>query len=222
MLLLRKKMGLDGSSWKTLWNDKLSGRLTLDRGTWYWPLSIPALMNDKMAGLEEMYDLGTAEALFQELEKLKIAKWFQDGAEQANILNQEEADAAVSYSSDVYTFLLNQPGEYTATVPTEGVSGWTDWYFKVRGTQHGELADLFMNYLLEKETQERFLSKSLIYVSRKDITPPAQWNGAYPKNNDDFYRKFQILTMDGWAKMSTNWDAYDSRAKKMIAATTSG
>lgn len=222
MLLLRNKLNLDGTSWQTLWSKELSGRLTLDGGTWYWPLSIPALTSGKAEGLEEMYDIGSAEPLFRELEKLKIAKWFKDGAEQANILNQEEADAAVSYSSDVYTFLLEQPDEYTATVPKEGVSGWTDWYFKVRGTQHGELSDLFLNYLLEKETQERFLSKSLIYVSRRDVVPPPQWNGAYPKNNADFYKKFQILTMAGWDKMSGNWDAYDARAKQMVAATTAG
>jgi spermidine/putrescine transport system substrate-binding protein len=222
MLLLRKKLGLDGSTWKTLWHESLANRLTLDGGTWYWPLSIPAVLNTAVPGLDEMYDIQTAEPLFAELEKLKVSKWFKDGAEQANILNQEEADAAVSYSSDAYTFLQGQPDEYTATVPSEGASGWTDWYFKVRGTQHNDLADLFLNYLLEKETQERFLSKSLIYVSRRDITPPAHWGDAYPKNNEDYYKKFQVLTMEGWDKMSAAWDAFDNRAKQMIAKTTAG
>ncbi len=129
---------------------------------------------------------------------------------------------AVSYSSDMFTFLQSQPGEYNATVPVEGTSGWTDWYFKVRGTQHGELADLFLNYLLEKDTQQRFLDKSLIYVSRKDVTPPPQWGDAYPKSNEDFYKKFQVLTMDGWNKMSQQWEGFDTRAKQMVAKTTAG
>lgn len=222
MLLLRNSLGLDGSSWRTLWDAKLAKRVTLDAGTWYWPLSIPAVLGSKVAGIEEMYDIATAEPLFAELEKIKVAKWFKDGAEQANILNQDEADAAVSYSSDTYTFLSSQPGEYSATVPGEGTSGWTDWYFKVRGTQHADLADLFLNYLLEKETQERFLAGSLIYTSRKDVTPPAHWGGAYPKSNEDFYKKFQVLTMAGWDKMSAAWDAYDARAKTMVERTTRG
>jgi len=33
------------------------------------------------------------------------------------------------------------------------VSAWADWYFKVRGTKHNDLADLFLNYMLEKETR---------------------------------------------------------------------
>ena len=222
MLLLRKKLELDGSTWQTLWNGSLANRLTLDGGTWYWPLSIPAVLDSGTPGLDEMYNLTTAEPLFQMLETLKVAKWFKDGAEQANILNQEEADAAVSYSSDMFTFLQSQPGEYNATVPGEGTSGWTDWYFKVRGTQHGELADLFLNYLLEKDTQQRFLDKSLIYVSRKDVIPPPQWGDAYPRSNEDFYKKFQVLTMDGWNKMSQQWDGFDTRAKQMVAKTTAG
>ncbi len=222
MLLLRRKLNLDGSTWKTLWDPALANRLTLDGGTWYWPLSVPAVMGSGTPGLDEMYDLTTAEPLFQKLETLKVAKWFKDGAEQANILNQEEADAAVSYSSDMFTFLQSQPDEYNATVPAEGTSGWTDWYFKVRGTQHGDLADLFLNYLLEKETQQRFLDKSLIYVSRKDVTPPPQWGDAYPRSNEDFYKKFQVLTMDGWNKMNAQWEGFDTRAKQMITRTTSG
>ena len=59
------------------------------------------------------YPKGT-EPLFRELEKLKVAHWFKDGAEQANLLNQEEADAAMSYSSDALTFLNENPDEYTA------------------------------------------------------------------------------------------------------------
>ena len=34
----------------------------------------------------------------------------------------------------------------------------------MRGTKHDALADLFLNYLLEKETQDRFLAKSMIFM----------------------------------------------------------
>ena len=142
-------------------------------------------MSSTSPGLDEMYDMATAEPLFAKLDQLKVAKWYKDGAEQANLLNQEEADAAMSYSSDAYTFLTQSPGEYLAAVPREGVSAWADWYFKVRGTKHNDLADLFLNYLLDKETQDRFLAKSLIFVARKDVTVPAHWNG-YPKSNEDY------------------------------------
>ena len=150
---------------------------------------------------------------------MKVAKWFKDGAEQANLLNQEEADAAMSYSSDAYTFLTQSPDEYVAGVPKEGVSAWADWYFKVRGTRHNDLTDLFLNYMLEKETQERFLSKSMIFMARTDVAVPAHWGTGYPKSNADYHKMFQIITMDGWDKINANYQAYDDRMKQTVAKT---
>jgi len=223
MLLLRNKLGITDNSWKVLWDDRLAKRVTLDGTAWWWSLSVPAVMSSAMPGLDEMWDFpnGT-EPLFKELEKLKVARWYKDGAEQANLLNQEEADAAMSYSSDALTFLNENPGEYSATVPVEGTSAWTDWYFKVRGTKHNDLADLFLNYLLEKETQDRFLAKSLIFVARKDVAVPAHWGSLYPKSNDDYQKNFQVLTIDGWNKLGAAWNDIDARFKKIVEVTTAG
>ncbi len=223
MLLVRNKAGITDNSWKVLWDDRLAKKTTLDGTAWWWSLSVPAVMSTVSPGLDEMWDYpkGT-EPLFLELEKLKVARWFKDGAEQANILNQEEADAAMSYSSDALTFLNENPDEYTASVPVEGTSAWTDWYFKIRGTKHGELADLFLNHLLEKETQDRFLAKSLIFVARKDVTVPPHWAAGYPKSNEDYQKMFQILTIDGWTKLGAAWNDIDARFKKIIEITTAG
>jgi spermidine/putrescine transport system substrate-binding protein len=223
MLLINQSTGIKPDSWTLLWDDRLAGKVTADSAAWWWTVSIPALLNTAVPGLDEMYDWPNgAEPLFQKLEQLKVAKWFKDGAEQANILNQEEAVAAMSYSSDAYTFMQQNPDTYWAAVPKEGASAWTDWYFKVRGTKHNDLADLFLNYLLEKETQDRFLANSLIFVARTDVAVPPQWGSGYPKSNDDYHRMFQLITMDGWAKIGNNYTAMDDRMKQVVAKSTSG
>jgi spermidine/putrescine transport system substrate-binding protein len=219
MLMTRKSLGIAPTTWNLMWDERLAGKVTADSAAWWWTLSVPAVMSQINAGLDEMYDMSTAEALFAELDKMKVSKWYSDGAEQANILNQEEADAALTYSSDAYTFLTENPGEYEVAVPQEGVSAWADWYFKVRGTQHNDLADLFMNYMLEKETQDRFLAKSMIFMARKDVTVPSHWSG-YPTSNEDYHKMFQILTMDGWDMINANYQAFDDRMKQTVARTT--
>ena len=219
LLLLRAKLGLPPNSWSVLWDKRLAGKVTADSAAWTWTLSVPAEISRVSPGLDEMYRMATAEPLFGQLDQLRIAKWYKDGAEQAHLMNQEEADAAISYSSDVYTFMTESPGEYVTGIPKEGTAAWTDWYFKVRGTKHNDLADLFMNYLLEKEAQDRFLSKSLIFMSRNDVTVPNHWVG-YPTSNSDFHRKFQIVTMDGWDMINADYQAYDHRMKQTIARTT--
>jgi spermidine/putrescine transport system substrate-binding protein len=219
MLLIRKSLGIAPDSWELLWDDRLAGKVTADSAAWWWTLSVPAVMSTVSPGLDEMYSMKTAEPLFEKLDKLKVSKWFKDGAEQANILNQEEADGAMSYSSDAYTFLMQAPGEYEVAIPKEGVSAWSDWYFKVRGTRHSDLADLFLNYILAKETQDRFLAKSMIFMSRKDVTVPEHWKG-YPTSNDEYHQRFQLITMDGWDGINAEYQAFDDRMKLTVSRTT--
>jgi spermidine/putrescine transport system substrate-binding protein len=219
MLLIRKRLGIEPTTWDLLWDQRLAGKITSDSAAWWWTLSVPAVMSPISPGLDEMYDMSTAEALFAQLDKLRVAKWYKDGAEQANILNQEEADAAMSYSSDAYTFLTQSPDEYLVAVPREGVSAWSDWYFKVRGTKHNDMADHFLNYLLDKETQDRFLANSLIFMARNDVTVPPHWTG-YPKSNEDYHKFLQLITMDGWDKINANYQAFDDRMKQTVAKTS--
>jgi len=220
LLLVRRSLGLEPTSWGVLWDERLKGKVTCDSGYWWLTLSIPTILHSKSFSLEEMYDINTAEPYFEKLDQLKLARWFKDGAEEANILNQGEADAATCYSSEVLAFMKQDPDEYVVGTPREGVAAWTDWFFKVRGTRHGDLAEAFLDYLLSKEAQSQFLGQSLAFMSRRDVTVPAHWTN-YPKQDDDFEKMFRLLTMDGWDKLNANYEAFDTRFKKVIEKTTS-
>lgn len=215
MLIVRKRLEIAPDTWGVLWDNRLAGKVTADGSSWWWSLSVPAAMSTAHPGLDEMYEIASAEPLFAKLDQLKVARWYMTGAEQANLLNQEEADAALTYSSDALGFLTDSPDEYVVGVPEEGTSAWTDWFIKVRGTRHNDLADFFLNYLLEKETQDRFLAKSMVFMSRKDVTVPPHWTG-YPQSNADFHKMFQLITIDGWARINANYQAFDDRMKQTI------
>lgn len=219
MLIVRKSLGIAPDSWGMLWDERLKDRFTIDGSSWWWSLSVPALMSDAKPGLDEMLSFSTAEPLFAELDKLQPIRWYMTGAEQANLLNQGEVDAALTYSSDAFNYLQESPDEYLAAVPKEGVSAWTDRFIKVRGTRHGELADLFLNYMLEKETQDRFLAKSMVVMSRGDVTVPSHWR-KYPTSNEELHKDFQLITIDGWSKIIDEYQAYDDRMKVAISRST--
>ena len=108
-----------------------------------------------------------------------------------------------------------------AAVPKEGTSGWTDRFFKVRGTRHDDLANLFSNYLLEKETQDRFLTKSMVFMSRKDVAVPDHWKD-YPRSNEEVHRRFQLISMKGWEKITADYAGFDSRMKLAISRSGTG
>lgn len=221
-LLTAKSTGIKPDSWKNMWDEKAAGKVTMDVINFGWDLCIPAVLSDRLNGIEEVYGSpAEMEPLFQELEKLKVARWYKDGAELSNLMYQEEAGVAMVYSTDVFDFITKHADDFEAAVPKEGSAAYTDWYVKVRGTRHNDLSDLFQAYLLEKDTQQRFLNVSTSYMSRSDMVAPAHFPG-YPKSNDDMERLFNLFTMDGWGKFVASWEALDARMKETVTRTTQG
>lgn len=221
-ILTAKSVGLDGSSWSQFWDPKVRGKTTMDAAAFYWDLCIPALLSNAKPGIEEVF--GTPdelEPLFVELEKLRMAKWYKDGAELSNLMLQQEAEVAMMYSADAYGFIKEHGAEFSAAIPAEGTASYTNWFMKVRGTRHGDLADLFQSYLLEKDTQQRFLDVSTDFMSRSDLVAPAHWVN-YPKSNEDMARMFSLFSLQGWDVFGANWEALDARMKKVIEVTTAG
>ncbi|MFT3987863.1 ABC transporter substrate-binding protein [Aestuariivirga sp.] len=221
-MLANKSAGIPVNTWTSLWDPKAQGKITLDATVFAWDLCIPAILDKGKPGIEELY--GKPEEvrkLYDELDKLKVARWYADGAELANLMFQEDAEVAMAYSTDVYDFLTKHGDQFDAAVPAEGTATYCDWYIKVRGTHHSDLADLFQSYLLEQETQQNFLNVSSAFMSRDDLKAPAHFPG-YPKSNDDYHKMFNVLTMEGWAKFVENWDQYDQWIKQTITKTTQG
>ena len=221
-MLTARASGLKPDSWVNFWDPSVLGKTTMDAAAFYWDLCIPALLSARKPGIDEVFDSpAEIEPLFVELEKLRMAKWYKDGAELANLMLQDEAQVATMYSGDAYGFLKDNAADFEGAVPKEGTASYTNWFMKVRGTRHGDLADLFQAYLLERETQQRFLNTATDFMSRNDLTAPAHW-ADYPMTNEAMAATFSLFSLEGWDKFGTNWEALDTRMKQTITVTTSG
>lgn len=221
-MLTSRASGIAPDSWANFWDPRALGKTTMDAAAFYWDLCIPALLSPRRPGIDEVYDSpAEVEPLFLELEKLRMAKWYSDGAELTNLMLQDEAQVATMYSGDAFGFLKDYGDEFTGAVPKEGTASYTNWFMKVRGTKHSDLADLFQSYLLEQETQQRFLNGSTDFLSRSDLTPPPHWAN-YPTTNDQIAATFSLFSLAGWDKFGANWEALDTRMKQTIAITTDG
>jgi len=217
-----KSSGINADSWKGFWDPAVSGKTTLDAASFYWDLCIPALLSKQKPGIDELFgSQADVEALFQELDKLKVAKWYKDGAELSNLLVQETAQVASIYSADAYGFMQEFGSDFEIKIPAEGTSSYTNWFMKVRGTKHSDLADKFQAYLLEKDTQQRFLENSTDFMSRRDLTAPKHWPD-YPTSDEAIRKTFNLFTLKGWEVFGANWDPYSNRMKETISKTTAG
>ena len=218
MLLINRQAGQVENSWKTLWRDKFRGKVTMDTTAFWYTLSVPALTYGR--GIADVWTWpDRTSKLIGRIEQLQGIRWYNDAAHLVDIMLQEEALIAAGYSSGGYILLKEAPNEFDMAIPTEGAAAWTDWYYKIRGSHHSELADLFMNYLLEKETQDRVLANSLNYMARKDVGVPLHWRG-YPTSNEAFGRMFQVITMSNWAQILENWLVIDKHWKEAILRTS--
>lgn len=221
-MLTAKSSGLKPDSWKGFWDDKAKGKATLDASAFYWDLCIPALLSSAKPGIDEVFGAPEeVEPLFAELDKLKVAKWYKDGAELTNLMTQEEASVAMMYSADAYGFIKEYGDDFEAAIPQEGTASYTNWFMKVRGTRHSELGDLFMSYLLEKETQQNFLNASTDFMSLQGLEPPPHWS-SYPRDEAALKNTYKLFGIDGWDKFGPHWDAYSVRMKETITRTTEG
>ena len=221
-MLTAKSSGLKPDSWKSFWDEKAMGKSTLDAAAFYWDLCIPALLSSSKPGIEEVF--GTpddVEALFRQLDKLRIAKWYKDGAELTNLMIQEEASVAMMYSADAYGFIKEHGDDFEAAIPKEGTASYTNWFMKVRGTRHSDLGDLFLTHLLEKETQQNFLNASTDFMSLQGLEPPPHWP-SYPRDEAGLRNTYKLFGIDGWDKFGPHWDAYSVRMKETIIKTTEG
>jgi spermidine/putrescine transport system substrate-binding protein len=208
-------------SWTTLWDKDLQGKLALDAGAFVWIVAVAAIWGAKLP-IEALYDWKPGmkpDPIFDKLEELRPAKWYRDGAELSFLMVQEQASVAEIYSLDALGLVQNGGKGFKTGVPEDGTVAYTDWYSKVKGTQHDELADAFLNYLLEKETQDRLLAITLTVLSRKDVTVPPHWPN-YPKTNEDLAKRVKLISMEGWQKLLPNFDAFDTRFKEAVLKTS--
>ncbi len=211
-------------SWKSLWDPAMERQLALDGASFVWLLAVTALVRGAKPGLEELYSWqpGMAEdPLFAKLEELRPAKWYRDGAELSFVMMQEQAAMAEIYSIDAFGMVRDGGEAFKTGIPEDGTVAYTDWYIKVRGTRHDELSDVFLNYMLEKETQDRILATTTSVSSRADVTVPEHWQG-YPVTNDDLKKRVNLIDVAGWEKILANWDALDARFKEAVLKTSAG
>lgn len=220
MLLINRKAGEDIDSWQALWDPKYANKITLDYGAWWYTLAVTAIAMG--LPLDTMYDYpeGTRK-LLDRIRELKVAKWYRDGSEEANIMQQESALIAMAYVSDAWQFIEEEPETYYVSFPKEGLTGWTNWFVKVRGTPHADLADAFSAYLLERETQNRFLASSFEFGSLEGLTIPDHSRG-YLSEDVDLAKRVQLMTIDGWRKLFPNFDAVNEEWKLVVRDTTGG
>jgi spermidine/putrescine-binding protein len=143
-------------SWSDLWNPKLKGKISL------WDELSSVYMAAQVLGYDkpdpgQLYNLTDEqlEAVKKKLIELKpnVRKYWTTGGELTNLFQNHEVTIAMGWPlMTVQLRKLNYPiGE---TIPKENTTGWIDHLMITAASSHKELAQAFLEYMVEPPTQK--------------------------------------------------------------------
>jgi putative spermidine/putrescine transport system substrate-binding protein/spermidine/putrescine transport system substrate-binding protein len=143
-------------SWSSLWGTKFKGKISL------WDELSSVYLAAQVLGYDkpdpgQLYNLTDAqlEAVKKKLIELKpnIRKYWSTGGELTNLFQNHEVVAAMGWPLMTNELRkLNFPiGE---TIPKENTTGWIDHLMITAASPRGELAQQFLEYMIEAQTQK--------------------------------------------------------------------
>ncbi|HXM14331.1 MAG TPA: ABC transporter substrate-binding protein [Candidatus Eremiobacteraceae bacterium] len=143
-------------SWSDLWNPKLKGKISL------WDELSSVYMAAQVLGYDkpdpnQLYNLSDEqlETVKKKLIELKpnIRKYWTTGGELTNLFQNHEITIAMGWPlMTTQLRKLNYPiGE---TIPKENTTGWIDHLMITAASSHKELAQAFLEYMVEPQTQK--------------------------------------------------------------------
>jgi len=143
-------------SWKVLWEPKYKGKISL------WDELSSVYLAAQVLGFDrpdpsQLYNLNDAqlEAVKKKLIELKpnIRKYWSTGGELTNLFQNHEVVAAMGWplmTNELHK--VNFPiGE---TIPKENTTGWIDHLMITAASPRKELAQEFLEYMIEAQTQK--------------------------------------------------------------------
>ena len=193
-------------SWAVLWDPKYKGKVSV------WDELSTIYMAAQILGYDkpdpgQLYNLSDAqlEAVKKKLLELKpsIRKMWATGGELTNLFQNHEVVLAMGWplmTNDLRK--LNFPiGE---TIPKENTTGWIDHLMITAASQHKELAQEFLEYMIEAQTQKR--------VTDKTHYTPAN-PGAAQYLTDDEKKSLHLDNPDAYMQRIYFWQDVSRRAK---------
>jgi spermidine/putrescine-binding protein len=144
-------------SWNVLWDPKYRGKISVwdDVSTIY--MAAQVLGYDK-PDPSQLYNLSDEqlEAVKKKLLELKpnVRKMWSTGGELTNLFQNHEVVAAMGWP-----LMTNQLRKISfpvgETIPRENTTGWIDHLMITAGSENKELAEEFLEYMIEAQTQRK-------------------------------------------------------------------
>ena len=209
----KQTLGFTPTSFADLWGPEAQGKIAPDAVFWYSWLGWTALTLDDLPLDGEIYTEEGVDKIIEELQKLDVALWFESGAEATAAMDRGDA-AIVSQAMEVVAPLaMNDPDKYEVIIPSEGMIGAIDWFGVVRGTDHRDCAEIYINYLLDPEAQAGFVEDVQYWMSNSEVQYGPNATNFLPATVEEWERSAVFLD---WTYLVDNWDFVEGRLRQEV------
>jgi spermidine/putrescine transport system substrate-binding protein len=214
-LIYRNDQGFEPSEWADLASDTVqnSNGIGIDKGFWWFPQHDAAVAMDEMELAGEVYDDEMTMEVFDYMgSEWPIQGWATSGED----IWQFFENGIIDYAQWYYEQTAFDIGDYDSLSHTapERNSGFVNHWCPVRGTDKRRMAEDFLNFLLDADTQTTWSENSPTLFTNENM------EYATEKLNQDLPNNSEEAGLIAWPEfdyVNSNFSKFADRVSKMEA-----
>ncbi|EMA10745.1 ABC transporter substrate-binding protein [Haloarcula marismortui] len=216
-LIYRNDLDFEPTTWADLAAPEAANGngIGIDKGFWWFPQHDAAVAMDAKELAGEVYDEDLSMDVFDYMEEQwNIQGWASSGEDIWQLFENGIIDHAQWYYEQTAYDIDDYPN-LSHTAPDRN-SGFVNHWCPVRGTDKRRMAEDFLNFLLDAETQTRWSENSPTLFTNTDM------EYATEKLNEDLPNNSDEAALVAWPEfdyINSNFDSFNQRISEMEASS---
>ena len=214
-LIYRNDADFEPSEWSDLASDTVqnSNGVGIDKGFWWFPQHDAAVAMDEMELAGEIYEEETTMEVFDYMQReWPIQGWATSGEDIWQFFENGIIDYAQWYYEQT-AFDIDDYDDLSHTAPSKN-SGFVNHWCPVRGTDKRRMAEDFLNFLLDADTQTTWSENSPTLFTNENM------EYATDKLDEDLPNNSEEAQLIAWPKfeyINNNFSKFADRVSQMEA-----
>ena len=209
----KEVLDFEPTSYADLWRPEVQGKIGLDTVYHFINTANTALILDDQPGAEEIYNDEGLDAVIEKLKELDVALWWEVSAQATAAI--ERGDIAILHhaAEQISSLVRANPDKFGMVIPKEGSPDGLDYLCTVRGTEKRDMAEAFINYMLDPVLQAEFAETVPYWMSNSKVEYGPLASQLIPPTTEE--REALFLMLD-WESVVDTWDHVDERMRKEL------
>ena len=163
-------------------------------------------------GASELYSEAGRDEVIKKIQEWDAALWFNNSAEAAAALERGDIAISVEGIETAAPLVQSDPDNYGIVLP-EDVAGFIDYYVVVRGTKKRDMAEAFLNYLIDPDLQSKWAEEVPYWMSNTKVEYGPKALSFLPNTQEE---RAAMAYMVDWGIIMEHHDAMDERLRKEV------